>query len=149
MGRILIKFESPKIVYNYPKGVKAFYMKVNPDKKTVNAMDILMPKVGELIGGSHREKKYVLKERYEKQSPPIFIIVSLVTQFCHMRDESSGRSRMLEMGLPLEPYEWYLDLRRFGTEKVHRNDIRSYHSFCFSDSKLVCFIAEAIWIHIM
>nr|XP_043627255.1 asparagine--tRNA ligase, cytoplasmic 1-like [Erigeron canadensis] len=82
------KFESPVIVYNYPKGIKAFYMKLNPDKKTVAAMDVLVPKVGELIGGSQREENYeVLKER------------------------------MLEMGLPLEPYEWYLDLRRYGTVK--------------------------------
>ncbi|KAK9061875.1 hypothetical protein SSX86_019059 [Deinandra increscens subsp. villosa] len=83
-----IKFESPVIVYNYPKGIKAFYMKVNPDKKTVAAMDVLVPKVGELIGGSQREENYeVIKER------------------------------ILEMGLPLEPYEWYLDLRRYGTVK--------------------------------
>ncbi|KAI3521047.1 hypothetical protein L1887_10505 [Cichorium endivia] len=82
------KFESPVIVYNYPKGIKAFYMKVNPDKKTVAAMDVLVPKVGELIGGSQREENYeVIKER------------------------------ILEMGLPLEPYEWYLDLRRYGTVK--------------------------------
>nr|XP_043631381.1 asparagine--tRNA ligase, cytoplasmic 1-like [Erigeron canadensis] len=82
------KFESPVIVYNYPKGIKAFYMKLNSDKKTVAAMDVLVPKVGELIGGSQREENYeVIKER------------------------------ILEMGLPLEPYEWYLDLRRFGTVK--------------------------------
>nr|GEU76769.1 asparagine--tRNA ligase, cytoplasmic 1-like [Tanacetum cinerariifolium] len=83
-----IKFESPVIVYNYPQGIKAFYMKLNEDKKTVAAMDVLVPKVGELIGGSQREKNYeVIKER------------------------------MLEMWLPLEPYEWYLDLRRSGTVK--------------------------------
>ncbi|KAI7739788.1 hypothetical protein M8C21_033873 [Ambrosia artemisiifolia] len=83
-----VKFESPVIVYNYPKGIKSFYMKLNPDKKTVAAMDVLVPKVGELIGGSQREENYeVLKER------------------------------ILEMGLPLEPYEWYLDLRRYGTVK--------------------------------
>ncbi|CAH1437455.1 unnamed protein product [Lactuca virosa] len=63
-------------------------MKVNPDNKTVAAMDVLVPKVGELIGGSQREENYeVIKER------------------------------ILEMGLPLEPYEWYLDLRRYGTVK--------------------------------
>ncbi|GKA85484.1 asparagine--tRNA ligase, cytoplasmic 1-like protein [Tanacetum coccineum] len=83
-----IKFESPMIVYNYPKGIKAFYMKLNDDKKTVAAMDVLVPKVGELIGGSQREENYeVIKER------------------------------ILKMGLPLEPYEWYLDLRRYGTVK--------------------------------
>ncbi|KAK3018444.1 hypothetical protein RJ639_004261 [Escallonia herrerae] len=83
-----VKYKKPVIVYNYPKGIKAFYMKVNTDNKTVAAMDVLVPKVGELIGGSQRE------ERYE-------VI----------------RDRILEMGLPLEPYEWYLDLRRFGTVK--------------------------------
>ncbi|PWA94851.1 asparagine--tRNA ligase [Artemisia annua] len=80
------KFESPVIVYDYPKGIKAFYMKVNPDNKTVAAMDVLVPRVGELIGGSQREEIYdVIKQR------------------------------MLELGLPLEPYKWYLDLRRYGT----------------------------------
>ncbi|KAI8021797.1 Asparagine--tRNA ligase, cytoplasmic 1 [Camellia lanceoleosa] len=83
-----VKFKSPVIVYNYPKGIKAFYMKVNADNKTVAAMDVLVPKVGELIGGSQREERYeVIQER------------------------------ILEMGLPLEPYEWYLDLRRYGTVK--------------------------------
>nr|GMC63522.1 asparagine--tRNA ligase, cytoplasmic 1-like [Ipomoea batatas] len=63
-------------------------MKVNEDKKTVAAMDVLVPKVGELIGGSQREENYEVL-----------------------------RDRILEMGLPLEPYEWYLDLRRYGTVK--------------------------------
>ncbi|KAI3503051.1 hypothetical protein L1887_31486 [Cichorium endivia] len=82
------KFESPVIVYNYPKRIKAFYMKVNADNETVAAMDVLVPKVGELIGGSQREENYeVIKQR------------------------------ILEIGLPLEPYEWYLDLRRYGTVK--------------------------------
>uniref|UniRef100_A0A2N9IL61 Aminoacyl-transfer RNA synthetases class-II family profile domain-containing protein n=1 Tax=Fagus sylvatica TaxID=28930 RepID=A0A2N9IL61_FAGSY len=83
-----VKFKKPVIVYNYPKDIKAFYMKVNDDCKTVAAMDVLVPKVGELIGGSQRE------ERYE--------VIQL---------------RIQEMGLPLEPYEWYLDLRRYGTVK--------------------------------
>ncbi|XP_030448288.2 asparagine--tRNA ligase, cytoplasmic 1-like [Syzygium oleosum] len=83
-----VKFQKPVIVYNYPKGIKAFYMRLNDDSKTVAAMDVLVPKVGELIGGSQRE------ERYE-------VI----------------RDRILEMGLPLDPYEWYLDLRRYGTVK--------------------------------
>ncbi|CAL1414221.1 unnamed protein product [Linum trigynum] len=82
------KFQKPVIVYNYPKGTKAFYMRLNDDSKTVAAMDVLVPKVGELIGGSQREERYeVIKER------------------------------IMEMGLPLKPYEWYLDLRRFGTVK--------------------------------
>ncbi|KAL3535659.1 hypothetical protein ACH5RR_004120 [Cinchona calisaya] len=82
------KFKAPVIVYNYPKGIKAFYMKLNEDKKTVAAMDVLVPKVGELVGGSQREENYEIL-----------------------------RSRILEMDLPLEPYEWYLDLRRYGTVK--------------------------------
>ncbi|XP_042389034.1 asparagine--tRNA ligase, cytoplasmic 1-like [Zingiber officinale] len=81
-------FKKPVIVYNYPKGIKAFYMRLNDDKKTVAAMDVLVPKVGELIGGSQRE------ERLE-------ILIK----------------RIEDSGLPLEPYEWYLDLRRFGTVK--------------------------------
>ncbi|KAK4746795.1 hypothetical protein SAY87_025832 [Trapa incisa] len=83
-----VKFQKPVIVYNYPKDIKAFYMRLNDDGKTVAAMDFLVPKVGELIGGSQRE------ERYE-----------------------NIRDRITAMGLPLEPYEWYLDLRRFGTVK--------------------------------
>ncbi|KAL9242026.1 hypothetical protein vseg_016072 [Gypsophila vaccaria] len=83
-----VLFKKPVIVFNYPKGIKAFYMRLNDDGKTVAAMDVLVPKVGELVGGSQRE------ERYD-------IIVQRIT----------------EMGLPLEPYEWYLDLRRYGTVK--------------------------------
>ncbi|KAJ6746401.1 hypothetical protein OIU74_028968 [Salix koriyanagi] len=81
-------FKKPVIVYNYPKGIKAFYMRLNDDSKTVAAMDILVPKVGELIGGSQREERYEVIQQ-----------------------------RIAEMGLPLEPYEWYLDLRRYGTVK--------------------------------
>ncbi|KAK9690124.1 hypothetical protein RND81_09G106400 [Saponaria officinalis] len=83
-----VLFKKPVIVFNYPKGIKAFYMRLNEDGKTVAAMDVLVPKVGELVGGSQRE------ERYD-------VIVQRIT----------------EMGLPLEPYEWYLDLRRYGTVK--------------------------------
>ncbi|ESW32249.1 hypothetical protein PHAVU_002G305800 [Phaseolus vulgaris] len=83
-----VKFQKPVIVYNYPKEIKAFYMRLNDDLKTVAAMDVLVPKVGELIGGSQREERYDVIE-----------------------------SRIKEMGLPLEPYEWYLDLRRYGTVK--------------------------------
>ncbi|EFH65088.1 hypothetical protein ARALYDRAFT_894970 [Arabidopsis lyrata subsp. lyrata] len=80
--------QKPIIVYNYPKEIKAFYMRLNDDEKTVAAMDVLVPKVGELIGGSQREERYdVIRQRIE------------------------------EMRLPIEPYEWYLDLRRYGTVK--------------------------------
>ncbi|CAH8320124.1 unnamed protein product [Eruca vesicaria subsp. sativa] len=83
-----VVFQKPLIVYNYPKGIKAFYMRLNDDGKTVAAMDVLVPKVGELIGGSQREER-------------IDVIMS----------------RLEEIGLPVEPYEWYLDLRRYGTAK--------------------------------
>lgn len=79
-------YKAPVIVVDYPKDIKAFYMRQNDDGKTVAAMDILFPKLGEIVGGSQRE------EREEK-----------LTQ------------RIEEMGMSLEEYWWYLDLRRFGT----------------------------------
>ncbi len=79
-------FQKPVIVYNYPKDIKAFYMRQNDDGKTVAAMDVLFPKVGEIIGGSQRE------ERYDKLL-----------------------ERIRQMGLPEENYWWYLDTRRFGS----------------------------------
>ncbi len=79
-------FQGPVIVTDYPKDIKAFYMKQNPDGKTVRAMDVLVPGVGEIIGGSQRE------ENLEKLE-----------------------ARMFELGLEKELYDWYLDLRRFGT----------------------------------
>jgi asparaginyl-tRNA synthetase len=51
-------FKQPVIVYNYPKDIKAFYMRLNDDGKTVAAMDVLVPKVGELVGGSQREERW-------------------------------------------------------------------------------------------
>ena len=81
-------FDGPVIVTDYPKEIKSFYMKQNDDGKTVGAMDILVPGVGEIIGGSQRE------DDYDK----------LV-------------SRMNELNLDLELYKWYLDLRRYGTTK--------------------------------
>ena len=79
-------FKSPVIVTDYPKEIKAFYMKQNPDGKTVRAMDILVPGIGELIGGSQREDSL---EKLE--------------------------TRMKEMNLDPSIYDWYLDLRRFGS----------------------------------
>lgn len=79
-------FNGPVIVTDYPKEIKAFYMKQNDDGKTVRAMDILVPRLGEIIGGSEREADYG----------------KLV-------------ARMKELGLKEEDYSWYLDLRRFGT----------------------------------
>jgi asparaginyl-tRNA synthetase len=76
----------PVIVTDYPKEIKAFYMKQNDDGKTVRAMDVLVPRLGEIIGGSQRE------ENLEKLS-----------------------SRMTEMGMNVNDYSWYLDLRRYGT----------------------------------
>ncbi len=81
-------FEKPVFVTDYPKEIKAFYMRQNDDGKTVAAMDMLVPGVGELIGGSQREERYDL----------------LV-------------SRMQELGINIEDYGWYLDLRRFGGTK--------------------------------
>lgn len=79
-------FKSPVIVKNYPKAIKAFYMKQNEDGKTVRAMDILVPGIGEIIGGSQREE-----------------------------DFDKLKKRMDEIGLKESDYWWYLDLRRFGT----------------------------------
>jgi asparaginyl-tRNA synthetase len=79
-------YKRPVIVYNYPKEIKAFYMKMNDDGKTVRAMDVLAPGIGEIIGGSERE------DSYEK----------LV-------------ARIEELGLVKEDYSWYLDLRKYGT----------------------------------
>jgi len=79
-------FKKPVILTNYPKEIKAFYMKQNEDGKTVRAMDVLFPGIGEIIGGSQRE------ENYEKLL-----------------------QRMEEMHIPAEELSWYLDTRRFGT----------------------------------
>jgi asparaginyl-tRNA synthetase len=76
----------PVIVTDYPKEIKAFYMKLNDDRKTVRAMDVLVPRLGEIIGGSQRE------ENLEKLA-----------------------KRMMELGMNLTEYSWYLDLRRYGT----------------------------------
>ncbi len=76
----------PAIVMNYPKEIKAFYMRLNDDGRTVAAMDVLLPNVGEIIGGSQREERLDILER-----------------------------RIKEMGMPPENYTWYCDLRRFGT----------------------------------
>ena len=78
--------KKPVFVIDYPKEIKAFYMRMNEDNKTVAAMDLLVPGVGEIIGGSQRE------ERYDRLL-----------------------SRIQELGLKKEDYWWYLDLRRFGS----------------------------------
>ena len=79
-------FQRPVIVYNYPKEIKAFYMRANDDGETVAAMDVLVPRIGELIGGSQREERL---DRLE--------------------------ARIAELGQNPEDYWWYLDLRRFGS----------------------------------
>lgn len=81
-----VHFKKPVIVTDYPKEFKAFYMKLNPDGKTVRAMDILVPGVGEIIGGSQRED-----------------------------DLAKLTKRMDELNMSQEPLWWYLDLRRFGS----------------------------------
>lgn len=81
-------FQKPVFVTDYPRDIKAFYMRQNEDGRTVAAMDLLVPGVGELIGGSQREERYdLLKER------------------------------ILEMGFPMEDYWWYLELRKYGGVK--------------------------------
>lgn len=81
-------FKKPVFVTNYPKAIKAFYMRQNDDGKTVAAADLLVPGVGEIIGGSQREERYdVLKARCE------------------------------ELGFDMSQYEWYLDLRKYGGVK--------------------------------
>jgi asparaginyl-tRNA synthetase len=79
------KFKKPVIVRDYPKDIKAFYMRMNDDGKTVAAMDVLFPGIGEVIGGSQREER-----------------LDVLT------------SRMAEMDIPEEELSWYLDLRKFG-----------------------------------
>ncbi len=79
-------FKKPVIVYDYPKEIKPFYMRVNDDGKTLAAMDILVPRIGEIVGGSQREERLEVLE-----------------------------GRMKEMDLSPEDYWWYLDSRRFGS----------------------------------
>lgn len=79
-------FDRPVILINYPKQIKAFYMRANDDGKTVAAMDVLVPKIGEIIGGSQREERLDLLEK-----------------------------KLDEFGLDREAYWWYLDLRKYGS----------------------------------
>ena len=79
-------FAKPVIVHDYPKGIKAFYMRLNDDEKTVAAMDLLVPRIGELAGGSQREERLGILEK-----------------------------RLRELGQDMAHYWWYLELRRFGT----------------------------------
>jgi asparaginyl-tRNA synthetase len=81
-------FQKPVILINYPKEIKAFYMRLNDDNRTVAAMDILFPAIGEIVGGSQREER-----------------LDVLT------------SRMAEMHIPAHELDWYLDTRRFGTCK--------------------------------
>jgi asparaginyl-tRNA synthetase len=80
------QFQRPVILHDYPRTIKPFYMRVNDDGRTVRAMDVLVPKVGEIIGGSQREERLDVLQQ-----------------------------RMIEQQLRPEDYWWYLDLRRFGT----------------------------------
>jgi asparaginyl-tRNA synthetase len=79
-------FKKPVILYNYPKTIKPFYMRLNDDDRTVAAMDVLVPRIGEIIGGSQREERLDVLE-----------------------------ARIEETGMSKEPYWWYLDTRRFGS----------------------------------
>jgi asparaginyl-tRNA synthetase len=79
-------FKAPVIVKNYPTEIKAFYMRLNDDGRTVAALDVLAPGIGEIIGGSQREERLDVLEK-----------------------------RMTDLGLDSEGYDWYLDLRRYGS----------------------------------
>jgi asparaginyl-tRNA synthetase len=79
-------FKSPVTVYDYPKGIKPFYMRTNDDGKTVAAMDVLVPGIGEIVGGSQREERLELL-----------------------------LENMKRHGVSEEDYSWYVDLRRFGS----------------------------------
>ena len=81
-------FDGPVFVTDYPKEIKSFYMRLNDDGKTVAAMDMLVPGVGELVGGSQREERFELLEK-----------------------------RIRELGMKEEEYSWYLDLRKYGSTK--------------------------------
>jgi len=81
-------FKKPVFITDYPKDIKAFYMRLNDDGKTVAAMDLLVPGVGEIIGGSQREERYDLLAK-----------------------------RIEELGMDIEDYKWYLDLRKYGGTK--------------------------------
>lgn len=83
-----VLFQTPVFITDWPKDIKAFYMRLNDDKKTVAAMDLLVPGSGELIGGSQREERLDFLEK-----------------------------RMKEMHVPLEAFNWYLDLRKYGGTK--------------------------------
>ena len=82
----LKKFKSPVIITDYPKKIKAFYMRLNDDNKTVAAMDVLFPGIGEIIGGSQREERLDVL-----------------------------RSRMLDLSISEKELWWYLDTRKFGS----------------------------------
>lgn len=78
-------FKKPVFLTDYPKDIKAFYMRVNDDDKTVAAVDLLVPEIGELIGGSQREER-----------------------------EDVLAAKIKELDMPMEEYQWYLDLRKYG-----------------------------------
>ena len=94
----------PVVVMNYPEKIKAFYMRLNDDGRTVAAMDVLAPGIGEIIGGSQREERLDYLDR-----------------------------RMAQFGLEPEPYQWYRDLRRYGTVP--------HAGFGLGFERLVCYVA--------
>lgn len=79
-------FKKPTVITDYPSSIKPFYMRLNEDEKTVAAMDVLFPSIGEIIGGSQREDRYEVLE-----------------------------SRMTDQNIDIDEYQWYLDLRRYGS----------------------------------
>src|SRR5207248_4330324 len=96
------KFQGAIVVHDYPSSLKPFYMRLNDDGRTVRAMDVLVPGVGEVIGGSQREERLDMVEE-----------------------------RMKEQGLNPEGYQWYLDLRRYGTVPHAGFGLGLERTFCF------------------
>ena len=81
-----VQFKKPIFIYDFPKTIKPFYMRINDDNETVAAMDLIVPRVGELIGGSQREERRKILEQ-----------------------------RLRETNMPADSYWWYIDLRKFGS----------------------------------
>src|SRR5213079_2482070 len=94
-------FKCPVTVFNFPKEIKPFYMRVNDDGKTVTAMDLLVPGIGEIVGGSQREERLEMLEE-----------------------------NMRQHGMDPADYKWYLDLRRRCVEYSRRHSFRSNARQC-------------------
>ncbi len=130
-----VVFKKPVFVTDYPKDIKAFYMKLNPDGKTVAAMDCLVPGIGEIIGGSQREDDYdILKNRIEElgMNPEDYGFYLDLRKYGSARHAGFGLGfercvmyltgmgnirRIEELGMNPEDYGFYLDLRKYGSAR--------------------------------